>query len=155
MQENSTTVRRLTEFDMQPARRALIEVNGRVVEEAALQQFLRDPSCYLLVAESHGALAGALNGYALRKPFRSEPQFLLYEVDVHREWRSQGIGKNLVSAFVDEARQCGAFEVWVLTDRDNQAAVRMYGQCGLSEEDPDAKTMMMNVLLENVAMDLG
>jgi hypothetical protein len=81
MQEPAITVRRLGEFDAGLARQALTEVNGRVVDEAAMQEFLRDPSCYLLVAESNGVPVGALNGYALRRPYRPEPQFLLYEVD--------------------------------------------------------------------------
>ena len=148
MQQHPITVRRLRDLDANLARKALTEVNGRMVNEGAMQEFLRDPSCCLLVAESNGAPVGALNGYALRRPYRPEPQFLLYEIDVRRGWQNQGIGKELVSAFVEEARRNGAFEVWVLTDRGNEAAVRVYGQCGLSQENPGANTVMMNILLD-------
>ena len=147
MPQRPITVRRATLADAEAARRALAEVNLRAVNDAAVQEFLRDPSCYLFLAESDGAPVGALNGYALRRPFRPEPQFLLYEVDVSRDWQSQGIGKKLVTAFLEEARRSGAFELWVLTDRSNHPAVRMYAQCGLREENPAAHTIMMNILL--------
>jgi len=153
MQERPIIVRRLGDLDADLARKALTTVNGRAVEEAAMQEFLRDPSCYLLVAERNGDALGALNGYALRRPYRPEPQFLLYEVDVTGEWQNQGIGKKLVSAFVEEARRCGAFEVWALTDRSNEAAIKMYLHCGLSPEDPGANGVMMNILLEGVRSD--
>ena len=77
MQRHPVTVRRLTELDLDVARKALTEVNARVANEVALQEFLRDLACYVLVADSNGAPVGALNGYALRRPYGVEPQFLL------------------------------------------------------------------------------
>jgi len=148
MQDHPITVRRLDESDIGLACRTLTEVNGRSVDDAATKEFLRDPSCYLLVAEINGNVVGALNGYALRRPYRSEHQFLLYEVNVSPSKQNQGIGKKLVSAFIDEARRRGAFEVWVLTDRSNGAARKMYAQCGMSAENPDAQDVMMNLMIE-------
>ena len=147
MEEQSANVRRLSKADAALAEQVLTQINQRSVTQIAVREFLQDPSCYLMVAERDGTPVGTLNGYALRKPFRPEPQFLLYEIDVASAWRQRGIGKKLVSAFVDEARRCGAFEVWVLTERSNEAAVKMYGQCGLREENPAANTIMMNLLL--------
>jgi GNAT superfamily N-acetyltransferase len=141
MQEHPIAVLRLSDLDLELARKAMTEVNGRAVNDVAVQEFLRDPSCYLIVA---------LNGYALRRPYRPEPQFLLYEVDVRPNWQNQGIGKKLVSAFIEEARRRGAFEVWVLTERSNETAVSVYRHCGLSQENPDANAVMMNILLDRV-----
>jgi len=150
MQEHPIAVLRLSDLDLELARKAMTEVNGRAVNDVAVQEFLRDPSCYLIVAESNGTLVGALNGYALRRLYRPDPQFLLYEVDVRPNWQNQGIGKKLVSAFIEEARRRGAFEVWVLTERSNETAVSVYRHCGLSQENPDANAVMMNILLDRV-----
>ena len=139
------TIRRATISDLGLARDALISINERSpCDEAAIELFLRDPSCYLLLALEGERVVGTLNGYALRRPYRREPQFFLYEIDVDAEWRGKGIGTALVDAFVHEARNAGAFEVWVLTDRRNTAAMKIYERSGLSEEDAHAQTVMMN-----------
>jgi GNAT superfamily N-acetyltransferase len=82
-------------------------------------------------------VVGSLNGYALRPPQRREPQFLLYEVDVRRGHRKRGIGRALVERFMAEARTAGAFEVWVLSNVSNKAAMAMYTGCGLRREHRD------------------
>ena len=149
MQEYPATIRRLSELDEDLARAALTVIDGRVINDDAVRKFLRDPSCYLLVAESNDNPVGTLNGYALRRPYRLQLQFLLYEVGVRRARQNQGIAERLVSAFVEEVCRCGAFEVWVLTERINAAAVRIYGQCGLSQENAGANGVMMNILLDS------
>ena len=78
-----------------------------------------------------------MNGYALRHLYRPEPQFLLYEIDVRPECRNRGIGKALVDSFMGEAKAAGAFEVWVLSDEANPAALKMHNACGLHREGRD------------------
>ena len=98
--------------DLKLAEQAIREVHHRPLPDTnTLQDFLSDPSDYLLLAVEEGAVAGSLNGYALRRPHRCEAQFLLYEIDVLPEHRGRGVGTALVRQFVDEARLAGAFEV--------------------------------------------
>jgi ribosomal protein S18 acetylase RimI-like enzyme len=128
-------VRRAGSSDLELARRA-VALNQSTsdrplpVSEGALLDFLSDSSSYLLVALHGGEIAGSLYGYALKHPHRSQPQFLLYGIDVSWERRNHGIGTALVSSFVQEARRARAFEVWVLTSQANQAALAMYQRCG-------------------------
>ena len=120
------------------ARQAVKEVHGRgSFDEESLGAFLSDQSSYLLLAVEAGTVVGSLNGYALRHPQRKERQFLLYEIDVREGWRRQGIGKELVTTFVDTARRARAFEVWVPTNASNAAAMALYRACGLTQRNPD------------------
>jgi GNAT superfamily N-acetyltransferase len=127
------------------ARAALLEVNGRSVDEAALESFLSDERRYLLLAlegdrPGHTEIdrpIGTLTGYALQRPHRPEPQFLLYDIDVREAWRRRGVGSALVERFIEEARNAGAFEVWVLTDGANAAAMRLYERSGMVRARPD------------------
>jgi len=52
------------------------------------------------------------------------------EVGVTSGWRRRGVGTRLMQATLDHARACGCFEAWVLTDRNNPAALAPYRKLG-------------------------
>jgi ribosomal protein S18 acetylase RimI-like enzyme len=120
------------------ARIALAEVHERKpVEAAAIIAFLDDPTCFLFLAVENGQVLGSLNGYALRHPNQTGPQFLLYEIDVRPECRRRGVGSSLVNAFTDAARAAAAFEVWVVSNESTPAALGLYRKCGYRRENDD------------------
>jgi len=128
------------------ARQAVREVHGRTsLGQSALEEFLSDPAHYLLLAVENSRPIGSLNGYALKKPHRSEPEFFLYEIDVRPECRNRGIGKRLVNRFVVEARSAGASDVWVLTNQSNGPAMAMYERCGLRRLNRDDACWQMTL----------
>ncbi len=148
--ESAFTIQRATPVDEHVATEAFASVRGRAtVDEAALREFLRDSSRYLLLAIASGKAVGRLIGYGLRRPDRPEPQFLLYGIDVDGGWRNRGVGEALVNGFIAEARASGAFEVWTLTSQSNAAAMSMYARCGLRRENPD--DVMLNLSLNSPA----
>lgn len=129
---------RATARDIDVARAAIGAIHQRApIEERALAAFLTDPSCYLFVSLVDGEAVGSLNGYRLHDPSRHRPRFLLYEIDVHSDWRRRGVGTALVSAFLAEARACGASEVWVVTNDSNHAAMALYRHCGFWRQHSD------------------
>jgi ribosomal protein S18 acetylase RimI-like enzyme len=143
----AVTVVRASERDRGLAAEAMLELHElEPLDEAALVEFLSDPGCYLLLAIEDGQVAGSLYGYALARPDRPEPQFLLYEIDVREEFRGRRIGTALVQRFFLEARAAGAFEVWVVMNASNQAAMALYRSCGLGRENPD--DVMFAIALE-------
>jgi ribosomal protein S18 acetylase RimI-like enzyme len=132
------TIVRAKTADVELAREAMLELHERkTFDHDAMVKFLSDPASYLFLALEDGRVAGSLFGYALAHPPMCEPQFLLYEVDVRPQTRRRGIGKALVQAFIAAARTAGAFEVWVITNQSNAAAMAMYAACGLRRENPD------------------
>ena len=134
----AVTVLRASPTDFDLACEAVLEVHRRApLDAVALVKFLADPMRYLLLAIEAGQVVGSLNGYALQPPHRRDPQFLLYEIDVRPDWQRRGIGRALVARFIAEARNARAWEVWVLTNRSNAAAMGLYASCGLRTENSD------------------
>jgi ribosomal protein S18 acetylase RimI-like enzyme len=124
--------------DLAAAREAFSELHDRPPTDEALTAFLANPSCYLLLALEDDRVVGSMNGYALRKAHRNEPQFLLYQIDVREGFERRGIGRALIERFQAEARAAAAYEVWVVTERPNEAATGLYRACGMKQETEDS-----------------
>lgn len=59
-------------------------------------------------------------------PDKSSPELWINEVSVASTHQGRGIGKALIAALLDVGRTLGCSEAWVLTDRDNARAMRLY-----------------------------
>lgn len=94
-----------------------------------LAEFLRDPRHHLVVARDGPVVVGIASGVHYVHPDK-EPELWINEVAVAPGHRGRGIGKRLVRALLDRGRSLGCREAWVLTDRENQAAQRLYAACG-------------------------
>ena len=49
----------------------------------------------------------------------------------------RGLGKAIVQALLEHAKRLGCREAWVLTDRSNHAAIRLYASAGGDEAPGD------------------
>jgi GNAT superfamily N-acetyltransferase len=111
---------------------------GRVLDPSG---FLARPETTLILAEDGSEVVGWVYGYELVHP-GGERTMLLYALDVVEHRRRRGIGKALVTAFVDHARVVGCREVWVLTDDGNPAGVATYCAAG-GHRDPVDQVMFI------------
>jgi GNAT superfamily N-acetyltransferase len=74
---------------------------------------------------------GAIIGNASLHEVEGAPgRFVLANVAVDPAHRRRGIGRALVQASIDLARQRGASEVLLQVEADNDAAIRLYGELG-------------------------
>jgi ribosomal protein S18 acetylase RimI-like enzyme len=96
--------------------------------------FLEDPRHHLCIAYVDGSPAGMVTGVEITHPDKGTEMFL-YELGVDESFRGAGVGKALASALADLARERGCYGMWVLTDEDNEAALRTYRGSGASETD--------------------
>jgi ribosomal protein S18 acetylase RimI-like enzyme len=101
----------------------------------ATRRFLADPGHHLLVAYAGGVPAGFVSGVELTHPDKGTEMFL-YELGVDEAFRNRGIGRALVAALRDLARERGCYGMWVLTDDDNAAALGAYRAAGGGAPDP-------------------
>jgi GNAT superfamily N-acetyltransferase len=97
----------------------------------AVERFTADPNHHLLLAVEGDAAVGFVSG----------AEMFLYELAVDEGARNRGVGRSLVAALADVARERGCYGMWVLTDDANPAAIRAYTAAGGTREQPD------NVLL--------
>ncbi len=116
-------VRRLGPGDRDAATRAC-ELYG-ISGEVKVDVFLQRPETTLLVAEEDGDVVGYAYGHELAHP-DGELTMLLYALDVAEAARRRRLGRQLVSTFVEDARQRGCSEVWVLTGPENAPALATY-----------------------------
>jgi ribosomal protein S18 acetylase RimI-like enzyme len=106
----------------------------------AAERFASEPGHHLLLAVAGDAVVGFVSGVEMTHPDKGTEMFL-YELGVDAGARNRGVGRSLVAALAEVARDRGCYGMWVLTDDGNPAALRAYAAAGGRREQPD------NVLL--------
>jgi ribosomal protein S18 acetylase RimI-like enzyme len=99
-------------------------------------KFLSSESHHLLVAiGSDGKTVGFVSGVETAHPDKGTEMFL-YELSVDQDHRNRGVGRALVGALADLARERGCYGMWVATEPDNAAAIAAYRAAGASPPQP-------------------
>jgi ribosomal protein S18 acetylase RimI-like enzyme len=99
-------------------------------------RFLSSEGHHLLVAvDESDQPIGFVSGVETTHPDKGTEMFL-YELCVHPDNRNQGVGKTLVGALADLARDSGCYGMWVATEPDNAAALATYRATGAMAPEP-------------------
>lgn len=106
----------------------------RPAEPRWASEFLDDGRHHLLIAYEENEPAGFVSAVETLHPDKGTEMFL-YELGVDERFRGRGFGRALVSELADFARQRGCYGMWVLTDADNDAALRTYTAGGATHRD--------------------
>ena len=97
------------------------------------RRFLQDERHHLLVARQGDDVVGFVSGVEMTHPDKGTEMFL-YELGVDEGARNRGVGRSLVAALADLARERGCYGMWVLTDEANPAALCAYTAAGGTRE---------------------
>lgn len=99
--------------------------------EAAYTRMLGDERHVIALAELDGKAVGYLSG-ALREPstWRTVRMAEIFALYIVPDYRSQGIGEQLVRSFVPWARERGAERIAVAAFAANEDALRFYRRVG-------------------------
>ena len=104
---------------------------------SSAREFLNDARHRLVVALDDNLVVGFVSAVIYLHPDKTAPELWINEIGVAPTHQRQGIGKMLLQYLLENARQWGCVEAWVLTERDNIAAMAMYRSAGGVEERPD------------------
>jgi ribosomal protein S18 acetylase RimI-like enzyme len=107
------------------------------LRDDAVERFTAEAGHHLLLATEGGAAVGFVTGVEMTHPDKGTEMFL-YELAVAETSRNRGVGRALVVALGDMARERGCYGMWVLTDDGNPAALRAYAAAGGVRETPDS-----------------
>jgi len=109
------------------------------VDPRLAARFLGDPSHAIAVALDGGRVVGFASGVAYVHPDKPLEMFV-DELGVAPTHRRRGIATRVLRALLDRARALGCREAWVLTDRENAAAMATYAGLG-GERRPHTQEM--------------
>ncbi|UED85632.1 GNAT family N-acetyltransferase [Streptomyces profundus] len=101
------------------------------------ERFLASPGHHLLLAYAEGAEGpvGMVTGVEMTHPDKGTEMFL-HELGVAPSHRRRGVGRGLVEALAELARERGCHGMWVAVDTDNEPALATYRSAGGSFEGP-------------------
>jgi aminoglycoside 6'-N-acetyltransferase I len=103
----------------------------------AVQNFLASPNHHLAVAIDDGVVAGFASAVQYVHPDKHRPELWVNEVGVSPSHQNRGLGKALLQALLEVGRDAGCSEAWVLTERNNQPAMKLYKAVGGEEEQQE------------------
>ena len=98
--------------------------------------FLSDKNNLFLLAFEDKKPVGFLIAHRLQRFDNRKAEVLLYEIGVHPDYRRKGIGKSLINEVKKWAIEVNAAEIWVLTEKTNPIAMKLYQSVGGIEESP-------------------
>ena len=131
--EAAAAVRVLAPGDERLLQDAAANLFDYEVEPALAEEFLRDPRHHIAVALVEGRVAGFASAVHYVHPDKPA-ELWINEVGVAPGYRRRGIARSLLEALRERGRELGCRSAWVLTERDNVAARRLYESCGGREE---------------------
>jgi aminoglycoside 6'-N-acetyltransferase I len=111
------------------------DVFDKPVSRQLASEFLDDSRHHIVVGVENGIVVGMATGVHYVHPDKPA-QLFINEVGVAPSHRSRGIGRRLIEKLVGHAAELGCTEAWVLTDRENTAACRLYESAG-AKSPPD------------------
>jgi aminoglycoside 6'-N-acetyltransferase I len=106
------------------------DVFDNPIHARAAREFLADPRHRLAVAIDNAVVVGFVSAVLYVHPDKPQPELWINEVGVAPSHQGRGIARRLLESTLEDARASGCREAWVLTDRANQAAMRLYESGG-------------------------
>jgi len=108
------------------------------------KEFLDDNRHHLVIAEKGGKVIGFVSAVHYVHPDKG-PELWINEVGVSPTHQGCGVGKAMLSAMLKIGRQIGCAEAWVLTDRLNTPATRLYASLNGKESEAVMFTFKLRV----------
>jgi len=122
-------IKLLATRDQPMLRHCAAGVFDHAIDEKLSAEFLDDLRHHVAVAIDGDTLVGMASAVHYVHPDKP-PELWINEVGVAEAYRNQGIAKELLRALFDLARRLDCREAWVLTDRDNVPAMKLYTSTG-------------------------
>ena len=99
------------------------------IQPSLAREFVGDPRHHLAVAVDAGTVVGFASGVHYVHPDKPA-ELWINEVGVAPTHLRRGVAQALLRMLFDAGRAAGCTQAWVLTDRDNTAAMRLYASVG-------------------------
>jgi len=101
---------------------------------AILKSYLNDADYELWVAEVNGEMAGFIDLWIIHDFCHGGKLGYIQNLYVAPKHRRMGVGSKLLRKIVERARELRALEIHVVTEFNNESAIRLYKKHGLTKE---------------------
>lgn len=102
------------------------------VDERLTAEFLRDPRHHIAVAVDGDLVVGFASAVDYVHPDKPA-ELWINELGVTPTHRNRGVARALIELLFGVGRRRGCATAWVLTERENVPAMRLYQSCGGDE----------------------
>ncbi|MGH7718722.1 MAG: GNAT family N-acetyltransferase [Gemmatimonadaceae bacterium] len=150
----SVEIRRLGVGDEAVLADVAPDVFDSPVDPRLAAEFLSDPRHHLVVACEGGRVVGFASAVHYVHPDKP-PELWVNEVGVAPSHRGRGLAKRILDGLLDAGRAAGCRTAWVLTDRSNVPAMRLYRALGGVEAAGDPIMFEFRCEAPPSADDLG
>jgi ribosomal protein S18 acetylase RimI-like enzyme len=116
------------------------------IDPELTEEFLADPRHHLAVAIVDGVVVGMASAVHYVHPDKA-PQLFINEVGIAPSHQGRGLGRQLVDRLVRLSMELGCTEAWVLTDRSNTVAQRLYAGAGAAAPEECIMYTIHNVTI--------
>ena len=112
------------------------------IDSKQLEKFIIDSQNLAFIALYDNEVIGFIYGYSLASmdndsKLDTRPQLFIYSVDILTEYQNKGVGSIFFQYIVDYGKQNGFSECFVITDKGNKAACKVYEKAGLKNDYDD------------------
>ncbi|KAA6301753.1 MAG: Aminoglycoside N(6')-acetyltransferase type 1 [Candidatus Ordinivivax streblomastigis] len=94
------------------------------------------PKSIVLLAERAGDFVGLLTAFENFSTFTAQPMINVHDIFVLKEYRGQGIGKQLLQTLIKEAEDRKASRISLEVRTDNLSAQGLYSSLGFGDTEP-------------------
>jgi ribosomal protein S18 acetylase RimI-like enzyme len=123
------TIKSLSTADLHLLMNAAEDVFDNPVDEAFAREFLDDPRHHIVAAVSEDRVVGFASAVHYIHPDKP-PELWINEVGVAPSHQGRGIGRAIMQEILKLGQELGCKSAWVLTDRGNEPANRLYLSAG-------------------------
>jgi len=106
-----------------------------------IKEFLSEKQNIAITAKLDEKVIGLVYGYSLTRIDAKKPQFFIYSVDIHESHQNKGYGSKLLKYVIDWAKENDFSECFVLTNKDNPGACKIYEKAGMHHSESDCERM--------------
>ena len=121
------------------------DVFDDAVDPRVATEFLNDPRHHLVAAIDRGVVVGFASAVHYVHPDKRSPEMWINEVGMATTHRGRGVARAILQRLLDVARGIGCVEAWVLTDRTNETALRLYKSSGGIEASSDQVMLTFHI----------
>jgi ribosomal protein S18 acetylase RimI-like enzyme len=130
-------VTRLTELSRKDAEEIANNFPLHQFVAGNVRKFFEEENNILLIAKKDSTIVGITVAYYMQRLDKPNAQIFLDSIDVLPKNFRQGIGTAMIEKLKEVGRTRGATELWVLTNRSNEAAMALYASTGGVQKDND------------------